>query len=232
MKVTKLHFLIALALILILAPTTYSQDKDQTEYNYELARAQYFAQHEENDDCFDRGHAHYFAQLEEENQNDMAFPNADKKFDQSKRKYLEQLRVLKLLELLDLDEDQDIEFVRLYRQHRKEVKKIDKKHFKKVKDLSEGLKDGSISEVKITQLSSDIIEISDERSAIHRSFLNESKEILTPVQFGKLVVFKERFERELLEQVREFRNQERFGPGHGRRGMGNGKQKTFDFENK
>ncbi|MFH2049483.1 MAG: hypothetical protein ABIJ12_08555 [bacterium] len=199
-----------LIVIILFAPMAYSQDNNGDLNKFDTAREQFFAQ-------MDGGPPP-----------DLPFPPDDQKFDQSRQKFLEQLRILKLLELLNLDENQDIEFMQLYRKHRNEVKENENEHNLIMAELSEGLKNESISDANIIRLTAEVEKNIDARIGLEKSFLNNSKKILSAEQFGKLVVFQERFERELLEQVRQFRNQERFGPGQGR-GMGNGKQKTFEF---
>lgn len=218
MKVLTKLYLSFILIFILLASGVYSQDKNQSGSDNDFSANKYC---NEARDLF-------FAQLDEGPPFDMPFP-PDEEFFKSRRKHLEQLRILKLLELLDLNEDQDIEFIRFYRKHRRDIKQIDKEHQNRLKKLSDGLRNKNISEKAIFRLSTEILDISDERFKLHRSFLNEARQILSPEQFGKLIVFQERFERELLEQVRQFRNQERFGPRQGRRGMGNEKQKTFDL---
>jgi len=216
MKVIASQFLSILILVFILAPNTFSQDNNQTGI-------------QETGSYFDKDHSGFFAQLDDAPPQGMPNPPDDEEFDKPKRKYIEQLRILKLLELLDLNEDQDVEFIRLYRNHRKGVKEVEKEHVDKVKELSDGLKKDKISEEQILRLTSEILGKSEERSSLDKSFLIDSKKILSANQYGKLVIFQERFERELLEQVRQFRNKDRFGPGQNRRGFGFGKQNTSDF---
>ena len=50
-------------------------------------------------------------------------------------------------------------------------------------------------------------------------FLTEARRILTPEQFGKLVVFHKRFESEILERLGRFR-EERMGDPAGPMGPG------------
>ncbi len=200
-----------LIVIILFAPMAYSQDNNSDLNKFDTAREQFFAQMDGGPPL------------------DMPFPPDDQKFDQSRQKFLEQLRILKLLELLNLDEDHDLEFMQLYRKHRNEVKENENEHNFKMAELSEGLKNENITDANIFRLTAEVEKNADARVVLEKSFLNESKKILSAEQFGKLVVFQERFERELLEQVRQFRNQERFNPGQGR-GMGFGKQKTLDSD--
>lgn len=199
-----------LIVIILFAPMAYSQDN-----NGGLSKS-------------DAVQEQLLAQMDNEPPPDMPFPPDARQFDKSRGKYLEQLRILKLLELLNLNEDQDIEFMQLFRKHRMTVKENENEHNLKIAELSEGLKNESITDANIFRLTAEVEKNADARVVLEKSFLNESKKILSAEQFGKLVVFQERFERELLEQVRQFRNQERFGHGQGR-GIDNGKQKTCDF---
>ena len=50
---------------------------------------------------------------------------------------------------------------------------------------------------------------------IFERYLEESKSFLTAQQIAKFVIFNERFEYELLEKVRQFRDRPGRGPGPG-----------------
>jgi len=124
---------------------------------------------------------------------------------QQQRKHLEQLRMLKMLELLDLDENQEVGFLTTYRNMRQDLQQIDETRAKLVDELAQGLGADSISDAAVNDLVDKILQADDQRRQVHREFIQSTGTLLTPQQLGRLVIFHERFERELLDQVRAFR---------------------------
>jgi Spy/CpxP family protein refolding chaperone len=127
------------------------------------------------------------------------------------RKHLEQLRLLKLLELLDLEEDQETAFIVAFRSLRKDLRALDEERSEVVEQLSTGLKEGGLAEAETMRLIDRTLELGEKRHQRMSAFVTEARTLLTPDQLGKLVVFHDRFEYELLERVKAF---------HGRGGRG------------
>jgi len=134
---------------------------------------------------------------------------------QQQRKHLEQLRMLKMLELLDLNEDQELSFLTSYRAMRQELRDIDEKRAVLVNRLADGLGGDSLSDDAIDALIDSVMVIEKQKQKVHESFIQQSRSILTPQQLGRLVVFHERFERELLDQVKAFREPRQENPTDG-----------------
>ncbi|MDH4155780.1 MAG: hypothetical protein OEW00_00690 [candidate division Zixibacteria bacterium] len=135
-------------------------------------------------------------------------------------KHLEQFRMLKLLELLDLNEDQEVAFITGFRSFRRSLRQLDEQKGKLLADLAGGLKDETISEREIDRHIGEIMKLEQERRQKMDDFLREARGVLTPQQMGKLVIFQERFEFELLDKVRAFRERA------GRRGIPHGDDST------
>ena len=132
---------------------------------------------------------------------------------QRRERNLENLRLLKLLELLDLSEDQSTEFMVVLSTHRKEMRKLRKETEQVVNDLRAKLRSGIADDDKIRPL---IIKIDDLRvhhAEMVKEFHRRAGDILTLEQLGKLTVFEERFEREVLEMVRGFHRGNRLPKG-------------------
>jgi Spy/CpxP family protein refolding chaperone len=121
------------------------------------------------------------------------------------RKHLEQLRLLKMLELLDLQEEQEVGFLTSYRAMRRDLRAVDEERAQFVDELSQGLSKDSLSEAAINALVERILQTDDKRRQVRDEFMQAARTTLTPQQFGRLVIFHERFERELLDQVRSLR---------------------------
>lgn len=122
------------------------------------------------------------------------------------RKHLEQLRMLKMLEFLDLAEDQEIAFLTRFKSLRADEDQIEaerKVYVERLSELvtSEDPNDGAI------RAAVDSVRIKmKQRIALFEAFVDDVGELLTPAQLGKLVIFHDRFEYELLERVRSFQD--------------------------
>ena len=121
------------------------------------------------------------------------------------RKYVEQFRLLKMLELLELNEDQELTFLTAYNSMRRELRKIDEERVQLIEKLAEGLRSEAISDSAIGDLTERIFKADELKRQVQTEFMQQASTTLTPQQFGRLVVFHERFERELLDRVRAFR---------------------------
>jgi len=122
-----------------------------------------------------------------------------------KRKYLEQFRLLKLLELLDLNEDQEVEFIRSFTKLRREMRQFDERRREVLQRLGGGVDRRDMPDDEINRLVDDMMKINKEKRRLTDRFLHDCREHLSAEQVGKFVLFRERFEYELLEQVRCFR---------------------------
>ncbi|MCK4462454.1 MAG: hypothetical protein KAW46_11660, partial [candidate division Zixibacteria bacterium] len=121
------------------------------------------------------------------------------------RKYVEQFRILKMLELLELDEDQELSFLTAYNSMRRELRKIDEERVRLIEKLAGGLRSETISDSAIGDLTERIFKADRMKRQVQSDFIEQASTTLAPRQFGRLVVFHERFERELLDRVRAFR---------------------------
>ena len=149
-----------------------------------------------------------------------------------RRKHLEQFRLLKLLELLDLDESQEAQFMKSFTSIRRELRKVGDEKEEALNRLASGLHAGDIADKEIYDLLDEIVRIEHEKRMFFDRYLEESRSFLTAQQIAKLVIFQERFEYELLEKVRQFRDRpgapdhpgapDRPGRGRGPGGLSDG----------
>jgi hypothetical protein len=121
------------------------------------------------------------------------------------RKHIEQLRMLKLLEVLDLNEEQEPKFLMAFKGLRKQMRELDDRKQGVIEKLSEELKSTRPENRRINLLVDSVLAIESGKRESMQKFVETSRGILSPVQVGRLLVFTERFEYELLERVREFR---------------------------
>ncbi len=120
-------------------------------------------------------------------------------------KHVEQFRMLKLLELLDLQEEQEVPFITLFHRMRTQQRELQLKRVAVTELLSHGLRSGKFSEREITLAARQLLQERRNELDLRENFLKEAGEILTPLQLGRLILFQERFELELLGAVRTFR---------------------------
>ncbi len=121
------------------------------------------------------------------------------------QKNLENLRLLKLLETLDLSEDQNDLFISAFSRFRKDSRTIMRKLENEVDSLAEYLRQDDRNDDVIMKKIGIIEESKEGLEKARKDFLGSIKNILTVEQLGKMIVFQERFERELLEKIRGFR---------------------------
>ncbi len=120
-------------------------------------------------------------------------------------KNLENLRLLKLLEVLDLGEEQNDLFISAFSKFRKNSKSIREKVEGEITILAEHLKQDNKSDNVILEKVDSIVKMKEDFEKERKKFFEKVKDILTAEQLGRMMVFQERFERELLERVRGFR---------------------------
>ncbi|MBU8932564.1 MAG: hypothetical protein KOO62_01020 [candidate division Zixibacteria bacterium] len=131
-----------------------------------------------------------------------------------RRKHIEQLRLLKLLELLDLSPDQETQFIVAFRQFRKGLRGIHRARVEIIDQLATGLKDNSLAPKNIYEFIANLEKLAVERRIQDKTFIEKARELLDARQLGKLVIFQERFEQALIEDVKAFHDRPSRG-GHG-----------------
>ncbi len=123
-------------------------------------------------------------------------------------KHIEQFRLLKLLELLDLKDDQEVDFITVFHSMRRQRHQLHEKKMALIDELADGLRNGTASDSEINRLIREIAKSDDQQEQVTADFLSEAQRILTPSQLGRFIVFRERFEFELLEAVKAFRERQ------------------------
>jgi len=139
---------------------------------------------------------------------------------ESQRRHLEQFRMLKMLEFLSLDEDQEVEFLTKYRSFTRDFRALDESRREVLGTLADGLSADSLSDGQIFALTDQVSKLNSQKDQRRLEFEAEARKLLSPRQYGKLVIFQQKFELELLKAVRGFRD--RMGPGGRQSGRGPG----------
>ncbi len=115
------------------------------------------------------------------------------------------LRLIKLLEAVDLNEDQAAHFIPVFNSFRKVEKQLREER----RGLINQLANLSTMQDKADDINASIESLqenSDKLKAARDKFHQSCRKILLPDQLARMLVFQERFEREILESLREFRH--------------------------
>lgn len=129
---------------------------------------------------------------------------------------IEDLRFLKLMETLELNEEQSETFLPIFYTFRKDMKSL---HGER-RALVDSLKEMAAGPDDEERIKSGLFRLRENQKQIlarQNEFLTTCETILTTRQLARLVVFQERFERDMLESLREFRKR---GSGMWKTGKG------------
>jgi hypothetical protein len=121
---------------------------------------------------------------------------------------LENLRLLKLLETVELSEEQSERFIPLFHGYRSDMKELFEQRRELIHRLAELVK-GDASDREMEEGIDHLIDLKAKMESRQEKFIDECGTVLSTKQLARLVIFQERFEREVLESLREFR---RHGP--------------------
>ncbi len=116
----------------------------------------------------------------------------------------ENLRLLKLFEAVDLSDEQSLKFLPIFRAYRKDIKELRQQRT----DLTDRLAAAVTASVNESAIRALVDTLNTNQGALRdreETFRREAATVLSFVQQAKLTVFQERFEREVLESLREFR---------------------------
>ncbi len=119
---------------------------------------------------------------------------------------IENLRMMKMLEAVNPDEKQSEKFVPLVYSFRRDMKEIIEERNAQVDKIKESLK----NDTDDNEIKAELGKLRENKSRLDSridKFLADCEKILTTKQMARLVIFQERFEREMLESLREFRRQ-------------------------
>ena len=128
----------------------------------------------------------------------------------------ENLRLLKFLEAVDLNEEQAEKFIPIFHSFRREIKSLRKDRAELLDQLSiaagrphigenQEVKAGSLDESQIKDILEQLEENQNQRRTYEEKFKRACDTLLELDQKAKFVIFQERFEREVLQSLREFR---------------------------
>ena len=113
---------------------------------------------------------------------------------------IKELEKVKLLEVLDMDEETTLKFFTRRNEHLKKMEELNKSCDDELSKIEEKIKSSeNENDPEFIKLVDDYLAEQDKFNAERRVFLNSVKDILTPIQLAKLVVFEQRFREEIRE---------------------------------
>lgn len=130
---------------------------------------------------------------------------------------VENLRMLKLLETLDLDEGQSEKFIPIFHSFRKDAKDLREER----NSLIDRIKELLANDAPEDQIIAELNKLKTNRMQIdtrQEKFFSQCQGIMSTPQYARLIVFHERFDREMLESLREFRQHQGMQQGMNRPG--------------
>lgn len=121
------------------------------------------------------------------------------------REKLELLRELKLLEVLDLTEEQSANFLPAFKGFQKKRGILAEKHDLLIRDLELALSEGDTDEQTLKQKLDKIEQNRRDQLQLRVEFYQKSQRILSTEQLARMLIFEQRFERELLQILERMR---------------------------
>ena len=122
------------------------------------------------------------------------------------REIIEKVRIYKLTQALDLTTEQALKFFPKLKDLRKVEQEFIKGKMEIIREIKEIIKrEEKASEEKLKALINRYKEINDKKWKGQTEIINEMRDILTPLQQAKYLIFQEDFEREIREVIKEIR---------------------------
>jgi hypothetical protein len=115
---------------------------------------------------------------------------------------LEQFRKMRLIESLKMDEEQAVRFTAKQRSHEEKVRDL-MMNRNSVLDEIEATTDSSFDVKALYKLADKIISIDNDIYRERQRFYDEMRQFLTPIQFGKFLVFERNFGRKVRDALDE-----------------------------
>ena len=111
---------------------------------------------------------------------------------------MEELKKVKLIEILEMDEETSIKFFTRRSEHMKKMDALNQASKEKMDQLDDMLIEQKESSDQVLKKAIDeYLQIQDNIMLERQNFMKSSSEVLTIEQFGKLVVFEDKFRNEI-----------------------------------
>jgi len=127
---------------------------------------------------------------------------------------IETMKMWKMLEALNLSQEQSDKFLPAWRELQKAQKTFREKRDNLLRMLEMTLGEEKPKEGKIKDI---LIQLEKERiflDEVQQRFREKAKELLTLEQQAKLLLFEDRFEKRMMDIIRQYREKRSFGDKH------------------
>lgn len=124
--------------------------------------------------------------------------------DKDPREIIEKVRIFKLTQELDLTTEQAVKFFPKLNELRKIEQEFQKERMDILKELRDLIKNDA-SDKEITKVITKFEEAHKKKMVGQIKKMEEIKEVLTPLQQAKYLIFQEEFEREIRDLIKEVR---------------------------
>jgi len=124
--------------------------------------------------------------------------------DEDPREIIEKVMIYRLTQELDLTTEQALKFFPKLKDMRKMERDFNRERMEVIGELEKLVKDSAMDK-EIEKVIEKYKDMHDKRLIAQTRMLDEIKDILTPLQQAKFLIFQERFEREIRELIKEVR---------------------------
>lgn len=138
-------------------------------------------------------------------------------------KRFEKFRQRKLMELLELNDDQKEKLQPMMEKMRNHGHQLISDKIELTDNLTAELKQKSPDELKINEYINKILVLNEKHERMRSKLHSNVKQFLTPVQYGKLIIFEERFHQRAMEKVFDEHRRMEFKPDSGNTKRGRNK---------
>jgi len=126
------------------------------------------------------------------------------------REEIETMKMWKMLEVLDLTDEQSNDFLPAWRELQKAQKDFREKREDLLKSLEAVLGEEKPDEGKIKDILGQLENKRSQLEEVQQRFRHKAQEVLTIEQQAKLLLFEDRFEKRMMEIIRQYREKRGF----------------------
>ena len=126
------------------------------------------------------------------------------------RDEIETMKMWKMLEVLDLTDEQSNDFLPAWREMQKAQKDFREKREDLLKSLEAVLGEEKPNEGKIRDILGQLEKERSQFEEVQQRFRQKAQEVLTLEQQAKLLLFEDRFEKRMMEIIRQYREKRGF----------------------
>lgn len=126
------------------------------------------------------------------------------------REEIETMKMWKMLDVLDLSQEQSDKFLPVWKEMQKAQKDFREKREDLLKSLESVLGEEKPAEGKIRDILGQLEKERSRFDEVQQRFRQKAQEVLTLEQQAKLLLFEDRFEKRMMEIIRQYRERKGF----------------------